>query len=310
VSTSRRRSILNFIIGTAVLTTIGALLSPVAIAWWQNSSFSNAQLPAGRATELQNQVLTAEKVLAAQPDDRTALASVVNAKLQMVDLKGSVGAIERLAVSNPQVPEYTVLLGQSQQYLGDREAAVASYRKVLSTQPQNVRALQGLVSMLIDGKKPEAAIGEVQKAIGQAAKGSNELVPLKLLLAQVYVSQQRHADALPIYEELIQANSQDFRPVLARGLVFKQLGNMNEAQLLFSQAVEIAPAQYKDQIQLMAKAAVVPVASPKLPVVSASPDSVVPSPTLAPSSIAPITPKSIDSVMPVLSPSSSTTSVK
>jgi tetratricopeptide (TPR) repeat protein len=272
VSTSRRRSILNFIIGTAVLTTIGALLSPVAIAWWQNSSFSNAQLPAGRATELQNQVLTAEKVLAAQPDDRTALASVVNAKLQMVDLKGSVGAIERLAVSNPQVPEYTVLLGQSQQYLGDREAAVASYRKVLSTQPQNVRALQGLVSMLIDGKKPEAAIGEVQKAIGQAAKGSNELVPLKLLLAQVYVSQQRHADALPIYEELIQANSQDFRPVLARGLVFKQLGNMNEAQLLFSQAVEIAPAQYKDQIQLMAKAAVVPVASPKLPVGSTFPN--------------------------------------
>jgi tetratricopeptide (TPR) repeat protein len=302
VSNNRRRFILNFIIGTAVLTTIGALLSPLAIAWWQNSNFSNARLPAAKTVELQNQVAAAEKILAVQPDDRPALESLVNAKLQLTDLKGAVGAIDRLATLNPQVPQYTVLLGQSQQYLGDREAAVASYRKILNEQPQNIQALQGLVSLLVDGKKPEAAIGDVQKAINaQVAKGNNaDVAPLKLLLAQIYVSQQRHADALPIYDELMQANSQDFRPVLARGLVFKQLGNMNEAQSLLSQAVEIAPAQYKDQIQTMAKAAVVPVASPQLPVVNSS--STVPSPTVAPSSAA--------SSMPILSPSPIATPIK
>jgi hypothetical protein len=97
------------------------VLSPLAIAWWQNSSFSNARLPMDKATELQNQVLTAEKTLLTQPEDRVALETVVKAKLQLNDLKGSAQAIERLATLNPQVPQYTVLLAQTQQYLGDRE---------------------------------------------------------------------------------------------------------------------------------------------------------------------------------------------
>jgi tetratricopeptide (TPR) repeat protein len=302
-STNRRRSILNFIIGTAVITTIGALLSPLAIAWWQNSTLSNARLPASQMKDLQSQVLAAEKILAAQPDDQVALETVVKAKLQLTDLKGSMSAIERLAAANPQVPEYLLLLGQSQQHFGDRDAAAASYRKVLNDQPQNIRALQGLASLLVDGKKPEAAIGDIQKAINaQVATGTNaDMAPLKLLLAQVYVSQQRHADALPIYDELIQANNQDFRPVLARGIVFKQMGNMSEAQSLLSQAAEIAPAQYKDQIQQMAKAAVVPVLSPKLPIVSSSPSpSLLPTPTVS-SSI--VVPGAIESTMPVLTPS-------
>ncbi len=299
MSTKRRRSILNFVIVTAVITTLGAVLSPLAIAWWQNSNFCNARLPIDKVTELQNQALTAEKTLLTQPEDRIALETVVKAKLQLNDLKGSVSAIERLATLNPQVPQYTVLLAQTQQYLGDRETAIASYRKVLNDQPQNIQALQGLVSLLVDGKKPEAAIGDVQKAINaQVASGTaTDVAPLKLLLAQIYVSQQRQADALPIYDELMQANSQDFRPVLARGIVFKQLGNMNEAQSLFSRAVELAPAQYKDQIQTMAKLAVVPTISPKLPTPLPS---AISAPTVAPSPPG-------ESAMPILSPSPAAT---
>ncbi len=298
MSTNRRRSILNFVIGTAVITTIGALLSPLAIAWWKSSTWSNPRLPASKVTELRNQVLAAEKALSAQPDDPAAVEAIIKAKLQLNDLRGSITPLEKLATLKPQVPEYRVLLGQTQQHLGDREAAVASYRKALNDQPQNIQALQGLVSLLVEGKKPEAAIGNVQKAINdQAAKGkTGDIAPLKLLLAQIYVSQQRHADALPIYDELIQANNRDFRPVLAQGIVFKQLGNTNEAQALLSQAVEIAPAQYKDQIQSIAKSATAPALTPKIPTNS------IPSPTLAPSPI--------NSTMPLLSPNPVNTTVK
>jgi tetratricopeptide (TPR) repeat protein len=301
VSNNRRRSILNFVIGTAVITTIGALLSPLAIAWWKNSTWSNARLPANKVTELRNQVLAAEKTLSAQPDDPAALDSIVKAKLQLNDLKGSLPALEKLATLKPQVPEYMVLLAQTQQHLGDRETAVASYRKVLTNQPQNIQALQGLVSLLIEGNKPEAAIGLVQAAIkDQTAKGASaNLTPLKLLLAQVYVSQKRNDDALPIYDELIQANNQDFRPLLAQGIVYKQMGNTHEAQALLSQAAEIAPAQYKDQIQSIAKSAVAPTITPKIP---AAQPSNVPSPTVVPSPL--------NSSMPLLSPSSINTTVK
>jgi tetratricopeptide (TPR) repeat protein len=301
VSNNRRRSILNFVIGTAVITTIGALLSPLAIAWWKNSTWSNSRLPAPKVTELRNQVLAAEKTLAAQPADPAALETILKAKLQLNDLKGSLPPLEKLATLKPQVPEYIVLLGQTQHHLGDREAAVASYRKVLNGQPQNIQALQGLVSLLVEGNKPEAAIGLVQAAIkDQTAKGTSaNLTPLKLLLAQIYVSQERNADALPIYNELILANNQDFRPLLAQGIVYKQMGNTHEAQALLSQAAEIAPAQYKDQIQSIAKSAVAPNIAPKIPV--NNPGN-VPLPTVAPSPS--------NSSMPLLSPSSANTTVK
>jgi tetratricopeptide (TPR) repeat protein len=261
VSTNRRRSLLNFVIISAVITTIGALLSPFAIAWWQNSNWKNSwRLPASQVSELRNQSLVAEKLLLAEPGNQTALKTLVKAKLQLADVQGSVSALEKLAALNPQTPEYTVLLGQSQQYLGDREAAATSYRRVLTGYPQNINALQGLVSLLVDGKKPEAAIGVVQEAINAPSPDGKpvDVTSLKLLLAQIYVSQQRYADALPIYDELTQTNDRDFRPILARGMVLKQLGNLSEAKTLLSQAVDLAPSKYKDQVQSIAQSATLP----------------------------------------------------
>jgi tetratricopeptide (TPR) repeat protein len=305
VSTNRRRSILNFVIVSAILTTIGAILSPLAIAWWQNSGIGKGvQLSASQRSTLTDRVNLAEKLLLEQPDNQVALKAVVNARLQMADIKGTVGSLEKLAMLNPQVPEYMVLVGQSYHYLGDREAAVTSYRRVISSNPQNISALQGLASVLIDGNKPEAAIGLVQSAIktpipeGQTA----EIGSLKLLLAQIYVSQKRFGDALPVYDELTQANAQDFRPLLAKGLVFKQMGNLTEAQTLLEKAVEIAPAQYKDQIQTLAQSTVPPALSNPLLNGSAVP-SVVPS--ASPSvSATPATSPSASSPAPIeLSPS-------
>ncbi len=302
MSTNRRRSVLNLIIGTAVVTTVGALLSPLAIAWWKNSSFSNARLPAAKTTELNRQITTAEKTLQAQPDDPTALKNIIQAKSQLNDLKGSLNPLTTLAAVQPEVPAYTVLLGQTQQYLGDREAAAASYHKVLKKQPQNIQALQGLVSLLIDLNKPEAAIGYVQTAIGTAGAGSSavDTTPHKLLLAQIHVSQQRNDRALPIYDELIQANNQDFRPLLARGIAVKKMGKTGEAQTLLSQAAELAPTQYKDQIQSLAKVAMLPTSNNTSKNTLVSP---APSAPLAPAGTPPVVPSPLNSPMPVLSPS-------
>jgi tetratricopeptide (TPR) repeat protein len=298
VSTNRRRSLLNFIIGTAVVTTLVALLSPLAIAWWKNSTFSNSRLPAVKVNELNSQIIAAEKTLQVQPDDPAALKNMIQAKSQLHDLKGSLNPLTKLAAVQPDKPEYTVLLGQTQQYLGDRESAAASYNKVLKNQPQNIQALQGLVSLLIDLNKPEAAIGYVQTAINTASTGGSavDTTPHKLLLAQIHVSQQRNDRALPIYDELIQANNQDFRPVLARGIAVKKMGKIGEAQTLLSQAAELAPTQYKDQIQSLAKSAVLPISKNTV---------AIPAPSLAPATSGAPVPSPLNSPMPILSPSAS-----
>jgi tetratricopeptide (TPR) repeat protein len=251
---TKRRSILNFITISAAIVTIGAILSPLAIAWWQRTGITTG-LASNQAASLKKQLNLAEKLLQEQPENQSALKYIVDANLQLADIKSTIKPLERLASLNPQTPDYMVLLGQTQQYLGDREAAVTTYRRVLSSSPQNISALQGLASVLVDGNKPEAAIGAVQEAIkfpipaGQTA----DLGSMKLLLGQIYASQKRYGDSLTLYNELIQANGQDFRPLLARAIVLKQMGSLNESQALLAQAVELAPAQYKDQIQTLAK---------------------------------------------------------
>jgi tetratricopeptide (TPR) repeat protein len=284
---SKKSAILNFVIFGSILTTFGALLSPLGIAWWNNSGIGKGvQLSGEQMTALRDQASAAEKVLLGQPDNQEALKTIVNSKLQLADIKGSIVPLEQLAALNPDLPEYGVLAGQSHHYLGNRETAAKNYRKTLANNPHHIPALQSLASLLVDAQKPEAAIGLVQEAIktpippGKTA----DLGGLKLLLAQIYVSQQRYAEAFPIYDSLTQADSQDFRPLLAKALVFKKIGSVSEAQALLDQATEIAPAQYKDQIQTLAKSTAPP--SLKTPLLDTSP--IAPSPT--PSGIAPLAP--------------------
>jgi tetratricopeptide (TPR) repeat protein len=286
--TTQRRSILNFVTIAAVLTTIGAIASPFLIAAWKQSGLVGG-VPPSQVASLKTQVTQAEKLLLEQPDNQLALKEIVNSKLQLADIKGSISPLEKLATLNPQTPAYMVLVAQAQQYLGDREAAVTSYKRILNSAPQNIQALQGISSVLIDGKKPEAALGIVQEAIKfPIPTGQNaDIGSMKLLLGQIYVSQKRHGDALTIYDELIQANAQDFRPLLAKAIVLKQMGNLTEAQTLLDRSVEVAPAQYKDQVQTLAKSTVPPALNN--PVLNITP-SAAPSSQPSPSTAAPAVP--------------------
>jgi tetratricopeptide (TPR) repeat protein len=293
---SKKSTILNFVIWGSVITTLGALLSPLGIAWWNNSGIGKGvKLSADQMTLLRERTFAAEKVLFGQPDNQEALKTIVNSKLQLADIKGSISSLERLAALNPDVPEYGVLAGQSHHYLGDRETAALDYRKALANNPHHIPALQSLASLFVDAQKPEAAIGLVQESIktpippGKTA----DLGGLKLLLAQIYVSQQRYAEAFPIYDGLTQADSQDFRPLLAKALVFKKIGSVSEAQALLDQATEVAPAQYKDQIQALAKSTA-PTSlgtSPITPIPAAAPGEptvmpITPAPVPVPSALA------------------------
>jgi tetratricopeptide (TPR) repeat protein len=304
---SKKSAILNFVIFGSVLTTLGALLSPFGIAWWNNSGIGKGvKLSDEQMTTLRGQTTAAEKVLLGQPDNQEALKTIVNSKLQLADIKGSLVPLEQLAAMNPDLPEYAVLAGQSHHYLGNRDTAAQNYRRALATNPHHIPALQSLASLLVDAQKPEAAIGLVQESIktpiptGKTA----DLGGLKLLLAQIYVSQQRYAEAFPIYDGLTQADSQDFRPLLAKALVFKKIGSTGEAQALLDQAMEVAPAQYKDQIQTLAKSTTPVSVTPTLGTAPVAPSPATASNGVAP--LAPITPAPVPVPSAVAAPQPTT----
>lgn len=280
---------MNLVVSVSLLALTGFSLFPLVNLALDSGAATATEannLSAAQTSQIQAQAQGYTQVLQKEPENQVALKGLLNARLQLGDIKGSLLPLEKIAALNPQIADYTVLLAQTKQYLGDREGAAASYRTLLAIQPQNINALQGLVSLLIDAKRPEAAMGAVQNAL-KTAISEADATPIKLLLAQIYLTQQRNADALSIYDALIDSSKGDFRPVLAKALVFKQMGNLTESQALLNTATALAPAEYKDQIKQLAlttqppKATIAPNLSSPAPVAAPTKSTATPPPQVA-----------------------------
>jgi tetratricopeptide (TPR) repeat protein len=208
--------------------------------------------------ELEDRARGYELVLEREPENETAIRGLVETRIQLGDLAGVVDPLTKLADLNPEVTEYRVLLGQTKQALGDLEGAAQSYRTVLTSNPGDMNALQGLVALLLDQDRPQAAIGLLEDTLTTATQTSEtptasiDTISVRLLLAEVYVQGEQFEEALDIYDETIATAGDDFRPLLAKAIVLREMGRPEEATALFDQAEAMAPAQFKDQIRQLA----------------------------------------------------------
>ncbi|MGC9504246.1 tetratricopeptide repeat protein [Baaleninema sp.] len=198
-----------------------------------------------------------ELVLQREPDNETALRGLIDVRRQQGDIEGAIEPLERLAELNPDEPRYTILLAQTKQYLGNREGAAETYRNLLTREPGNVQALQGLVDLLLQEDRPEAAVGVIEETLQLAPQANQDradnidVVSVQLLLGQVYAYQGRNEDALNVYENLIKEHSEDFRPLVGKALLLEQSGKVDEAKATLNTALNVAPPQHKDRIQIL-----------------------------------------------------------
>lgn len=241
---------------------------------------------------LQAQARGYELVLQREADNVTALRGLLQVRLELIgqgvgDIKDVVSPLSKLAKLNPETTEYGILLAQAKERTGDREGAAQAYRAILAAKPGEIKALQGLVNLLLVQDRPEAAIGLLQDTL-KAATAANLAKPesidttsVELILGQVYAVQKRFEEAIAIYDESAKANPKDFRPTLGKAIVLKEQGKTDEAKTLFDKATELAPPNYKDQINQLAseapKPSPSPAGSPK-PGASPSPEGALPKP--------------------------------
>ncbi len=287
VSQPRNRWIVQIILALAVLTFVGISLVPIISALNDTSSSTpNPTNPSDVATsnqtsKLQDEVRGYELVLQREPENQTALKGLLQARLQLLSLKqgeiqGVIEPLEKLAKLNPQQSEYGVLLAQAKQQIGDKEGAAQAYRAILDTKPGDLKALQGMVALLVSQQRPEAAVGLLQETLTNAAQantiqpGSVDVVAVQVLLGNVHSSQKRYPQAISAFDQAIQKAPQDFRPVLAKAMLLKEQGKVTEAKPLFDSAVALAPAQYKDEINKAATVSPEPNPTPATPPTSES----------------------------------------
>ena len=297
MSESRNRWIVRVVLAFAVVAFLGVSIMPIITAVNKPQSSPQNQPTADpkissseQKSKLEDQVRGYESVLQKDAENQTALKGLLEARLQLLsqksqgevkpaDIQAIIEPLEKLAKLNPQKSEYGVLLAQAKQQIGDKEGSAQTYRTILTTKPGDLKALQGMVNLQLSEKRPEAAIGLLQESLAAATQantiqpGSVDVVAVQVLLGSVYAFAKNDIQAIYAYDQAIKKDAQDFRPVLAKAMLFKQQGKLDEAKPLFDSAIALAPAKYKDEIN---KAAAAPTATPT------SSFSPTPSPTATP----------------------------
>jgi tetratricopeptide (TPR) repeat protein len=251
-------------VGFSVIPLVSGILKENQVVSRSPSPSQTATATAAAQSDLQAQARGYELVLQREPDNQTALKGLLQVRLELVrqklaQIKDVIAPLEKLAKLNPDNVEYSVLLAQANEYTGNLEGAALAYRNLLTAKPGTIAALQGLVNLLLQQQRPEAAIGLLQDtlkaapAANQAQPNSIDIASVQLILGQVYSEQKRYDEAIAIYDEIAKLDGKDFRPVLAKAIVFKLQGKPSESQQLFTKALSMAPAEYKDQIKQLAK---------------------------------------------------------
>ncbi len=250
--------------GIAAIALIGVPLA-ASLSGLSQSSPQAASSPSAMASpsaesqkQLEETARGYQAVLQREPNNQTALRGLVDVRIQQRDVKGAIAPLEKLAELNPTEADYGILLAQAKQQLQDREGAAEAYRKILAAQPGNPKALNGLVALLLEQQRPEAAVGVLQDAL-KTAEEANKIKPdsvdvtaVQMLLGQVYATQTRFDEAIAIFDKAIERDRQDYRPIVGKALVLQDQGKDAEAKPLFASAEALAPAQFKDRIKQLA----------------------------------------------------------
>lgn len=243
-------------IGLSIFPLVGGILNQQK----QTTAISTAQPNADSAETLQKEEEGYQLVLKRDPNNPVVLQGLLETRLKLIQQgirqpKDVIEPLQKLAKLNPGDLRYLIALAQAQEQSGDKATAAQTYRAVLDQQPTNTEALQRYVTFLLQQNQSAAAFDLLQKSIATAKQANQQqantadLPAIELLMGDVYLAQQNSAAAIALYDRLHKENPNDFRPVVAKGIVLKNQGNRKEALTLFQASLALAPAQVKDKIQ-------------------------------------------------------------
>ncbi|CAN1210388.1 tetratricopeptide repeat protein [Tumidithrix helvetica PCC 7403] len=258
-----RQWIINGVLIIVTLSFMGISIAPLLGGILTSAPSQQAKNDAQTTTEQEKikiQIEGFEAVLKREPKNQTALVGLINLRNQLGDIKGTIEPLQTLADAYPDEPEYRLVLARTYINLNDRIAAAAEYRKILTTKPGNLIALDSLIAMEVQDNRPEAAIGLIQDTL-KTADTANKIQPntidkpyVQWMLGEVYRRQNRFAEAIATFDQMIKEDSKNFRPVVSKAQVKRAQGKEDEAKALFAKAADLAPAQYKDEVNRIANA--------------------------------------------------------
>jgi tetratricopeptide (TPR) repeat protein len=240
-------------LGVSIAPLIGGLFSSP-----NPQAANNANANTSEQDRIKIQIEGFEAVLKSDPKNQTALIGLVNLRNQLGKAKETIEPLQTLADTFPDQPEYRMTLARTYIELKDPKNALAEYRKILTTKPGFIPAIQSIVSIELTDKRPEAAIGILQDTL-KTAETANKVQPntvdtntVRWILGDVYTRDNRIDEAIATYDQMIKESAKDFRPYLGKAQLRQIQGKEDEAKKLFDKSLELAPAEAKDEVKRLA----------------------------------------------------------
>jgi len=237
-------------LGVSIAPLIGGLFAPTTPPVTDNSNQSTSE-----QERIKIQIEGFEAVLKSDPKNQTALIGLVNLRNQLGKARETIEPLQTLADTFPEQPEYRMTLARVYVELKEPQNASAEYRKILTTKPGYLPALQSIVSIELTDKRPEAAIGILQDTI-KTAETANKIQAnsidtneVRWILGEVYRQQNRIDDSIAIYDQMVKEDARNFRPYVGKAQLRQIQGKEDEAKKLFDKGLELAPAEFKDEVK-------------------------------------------------------------
>jgi len=278
--TTTQKWIINGVLAIVTLSFLGLSIAPLITSILapnpQTSTTVQTDTKHAETERIKIQIEGFEAVLKREPQNETALKGLIDLRLKLRDIKGAIDPLQVLVDANPQQVQYRKVLARAKLEIKDRAGAIAEYRKILAISPGELESLQTLVSLEMEDQKPEAAIGLLTKAI-ETANTANKVQPNSVdkpailwILGNVYTEQKRFTEAIATFDKITADNPKDFRPLVGRAQIKRLEGKEAEAKTLFTEAAKLAPPEFKDRVNELAKGSTSPIL-PETPVVIPAP---------------------------------------
>lgn len=176
MSQPRRRWFISVVLVLAVIAFVGFSLFPLISTAFKQSQPANVATPlspsqtpgAGEKSQLEEQARGYELVLQREPENETALQGLVQARIQLRDLKGAIPPLEKLAALNPNQTEVQLILGQIYARQKRYDEAIAVYDRAIQASDQDFRPVLAKASILKQQGKTEPAKALFEKAAALA----------------------------------------------------------------------------------------------------------------------------------------------
>ena len=188
------------------------------------------------ANEMEDVVLI-PLVAAVDPLVRSeALLNEANELLKQEQYSEAIAKYEELLVAQPSFYQTHEFIGIAYREMGDYDAALAQFEKVLAEDASHAGALIGVGDMLVSQQKLDEAMEYFEKAVGQT---TDAIVPFNV--AEMYFNRGDAAKALEYYRVAAEYKPDWADPHLKMGYAYLNTGDLDGAKISFQKVVEIAP---------------------------------------------------------------------